>query len=191
MCFFLWYTLPCICSSVLHSNVLRADTYSTHMSGAPSRSSLRDVAGASEKGMIRCWWGLAPLQESCGCHWPHAKLWSLRRAGGLPSIPSLSAGSISESYISSVAKTHFTNMCWVWKDVLAAVAPAPIVLEQVVVCGVCITVPALRGTAGSSFPLPSVWPFLPHLHLRNRGTEVLRERFCKLFQTILLFEDVA
>lgn len=119
---------------------------------------------------------------------PVGRPWSLRGVGGLPSISSLSAGSVSESCTTSVAKTRLPSMCWVWKDILAAVGPAPILSEQLMVGGVRIMVPALRGTAGSSFPLPSFWPFLPHL---NWGTGGLREWFCKLFQTILLFEDVA
>lgn len=63
---------------VLHSNGLGADTYGTHVSGAPALSSVRDVAGTGEKGGIWCWWGLEPPQESWGCRWPHGKPWSWR-----------------------------------------------------------------------------------------------------------------
>lgn len=160
------------------------------MFGAPSRSSLRDIAGASEEGSIQCWWGLGSQQESSGCCWPRGKPWSLRGVGASNRASPLWVPAASLKAVWPLWPRHTSQACTECgrtSRLLWLLLPS--LSEQLMACGACITVPALQGTAGSSFPLPSFCPFLSHLHLRNQGTEGLRERFCKLFQTILLPEE--
>lgn len=126
------------------------------MSGAPFRSCLRNGNGdCKERSNQSCWGALVTVAGL----WLLAlwKPWSLRRVGGILNIPSPNARSISGSCMTSVsvAKTHFPSTCWVWRMFWLLWLPLPL-YQSNSLSGVCIKVPALWDTTGSSsLSLPS------------------------------------
>lgn len=158
------------------------------MSGAPFRSFLRNVDGDCKEGSNQsCWGALATVAGL----WLLAlwKPWGLRGVGGILNISSPSARSISESCMTSVARTHFPSTCWVWGMFWLLWLPLPL-YQSNSLSGVCIKVPALEKALGHpSLSLPSGLPL--HSYVWETEEHRVWKKIHRLFKTVLLFKDLA